>query len=207
MRPFYSIFCTQFMALALWITLQPLTALASSPDEATNLREACRRVTSGSYLDIWDKASQTKKLLESMRTKKKALDQSLKAETNAFEKMKALQSSSDYDLDLARKVDTKTGLIQTLTFQQQELASVITKAEQDAIAARKAEETMKKLVVTVFDIKKHAGKERPEKLDYKAACPKFKYLCPLPRDHAIRLRDITNMEPCIRYADQSINGK
>lgn len=201
MRPIYC-FLTAF-----WLVFQAVPAGASSPDDATNLREACRRVTSGSYLDAWDKASQTKKILDSARAKKKALDLSVKTETAALEKLKSRQAASDYDLDLARKVDSKTGLIQTLTSQQQELASVVEKAAQDAAAAQKTEQALKKQVVSVFDIKKTGGKDRPERLDFKAACPKYKYLCPLPREHAIRLRDITELEPCIRYADQSINTK
>jgi hypothetical protein len=192
---------------AFWLVVQGNNGSAAAPDDATNLREACRRVTSGSYLDAWDKASQTKKILDSTRTKKKALEQLLKNEAKTLEQMKSRQAASDYDLDLARKVDSKSGLIQTLTSQQQELAVVATKAEQDATAAEKAEMAMKKQVVTVFDIKKSAGKDRPERLEYKAACPKYKYLCPLPREHAIRLRDITTLEPCIRYAEQSINSK
>ena len=174
-------------------------------DDALNLREACRRVTSGSYLDAWDNMIRTQKISEGTRAKKNALDKSLKAETVLVEKLRARQAAADYDLDLARQVDAKTGLVQTLTSQVQELSTLLKKTEQDAAAAKKAEESLRKSVTTVFDIKRIPKQQRPEKLDYKASCPKYKYLCPLPREHAIRLRDISTVEPCVRYADQSIN--
>ncbi len=212
MRPFTVLFVVYFIA-------QSGQALAYGPGKSArtkakreslddvNLREACRRVTSGMYLDSWDQMNQTKKLLESVQKKKTALDLSLANETKLITSMRSKVAASNYDLELAQKIDSKSGLIQTLQSQSDDLVTVLAKAKLDAEAARKAEIQCKSEVVPVFDIKTAKKNERPSNLEYKAACPKYRYLCPLPRDHAIRLRDVTKLEPCIRYAEQSIQNR
>ena len=172
-----------------------------------NLREACRRVTSGMYLDAWDQMNQTKKLLETIHKKKKAIDQSLANESKLLDAMRSKVPASNYDLELAQKIDSKSGLIQTLQSQSTDLTSVLNKAEKDAEAARKIEIARKSEVISVFDIKSSKQGARPLTLEYKAACPKYRYLCPLPREHAIRLRDVTTLEPCTRYSEQSIQNR
>ena len=181
-----------------------------SSDEV-NLREACRRVASGMYLDAWDQMYQSKKLLASTEAKKKAIDLSLSAESKLLTAMRSKVAKSNYDLALAQQIDSKSGLIHTLQTQAADMATLGAKSKVDVDAATKYEAARRAEVIPVFDIKKEKKQERPLNLDYKAACPKYRYLCPLPRDHAIRLRDITdknpNLEPCTRYAEQSIQNR
>lgn len=212
MRPFTAIFVVYFIicsgqALAFGPGKTARTKPTGEALDDVNLREACRRVTSGMYLDSWDQMNQTKKLLESVQSKKKAVDLSLATESKLINTMRSKVPASNYDLELAQKIDSKSGLIQTLQSQSADLATVLAKAKLDAEAARKTEIQRKAEVVPVFDIKSAKKNERPLSLEYKAACPKYRYLCPLPRDHAIRLRDVTKLEHCIRYAEQSIQNR
>lgn len=212
MRPFTAFFVFYFaghsgQALAFGPGKTARTKPKSEALDDVNLREACRRVTSGMYLDSWDQMNQTKKLLESVQNKKKALDLSLASETKLINAMRSKVAASNYDLELAQKIDSKSGLIQTLQSQAIDLVAVQAKAKLDAESARKTEVQRKAEVISVFDIKSAKKNERPSSLEYKASCPKYRYLCPLPRDHAIRLRDVTKLEPCIRYAEQSIQNR
>ncbi len=186
-----------------------------------NLRESCRKAASGIYLNAWDQMNQTALLLKGIETKKKALETNLAQENKTLTTMRGKLAGSNYDLDLAQKIDTKTGLVRTLENQDTEMKSVLAKAREDAAQARKAEQASRDEVSAVFDIVRVAGKKkqaevtRPLRLDFKSSCPQYRYLCPLPRDHAIRLRELAEHDPaqaetllpCARYAEQSIQNR
>ena len=186
-----------------------------------NLRESCRKAASGFYLSAWDQMNQTELLLKGIQSKKKALEANLALENKTLEALRGKLAAANYDLELARQIDTKTGLIRTLENQDTEMKSVLAKARDDAAAARKAEQASRDQVSAVFDLirvtgkKKQAEGTRPLRLDFKSSCPQYRYLCPLPRDHAIRLGEFAEHDPalaetllpCARYAEQSIQNR
>ncbi|NDE15987.1 hypothetical protein EBZ80_13755 [bacterium] len=165
--------------------------------------------------------NQTELLLKGIQSKKKALEANLALENKALEALRGKVAASNYDLQLAQQIDTKTGLVRTLENQDTEMKSVLAKARDDAAAARKAEQASRDQVSAVFDLVRVTGKKkqaegtRPLRLDFKSSCPQYRYLCPLPRDHAIRLREFAEHDPalaetlltCARYAEQSIQNR
>jgi hypothetical protein len=189
-----------------------------------NLRESCRKAASGIYLSVWDQMNQTDLLLKGTESKKKAIETSLAMEKKTLATMQSKVAASNYDLKLAEAIDTKSGLVRTLENQDTEMKSVLVKAKENAASAKKAEQASRDEVSAVFDIirveKKPAkAGSRPLRLEFKSSCPKYRYLCPLPRDHAIRLREFADsasrnnqvspetLEPCARYAEQSIQNR
>lgn len=198
--------------VALALTFQSLIgtiALAKntrSDDESTNLRESCRRAASGLYLASWDKKLQTSRMVESVAEKLAKTEKSHKEEQQRLKALRDALRKKGYDLELAQQVDAKSGFIRTLQGQISQLQEVLKKSKSAASVAAQQEATRRNEMNMVFDILNDKKNTRPTRLDYKSSCPKYRFLCPLPRDHAIQLRESTTLEPCTRYAEQSLTN-
>lgn len=173
----------------------------------TNLRESCRRAASGAYLNAWDRKLQTARMVEAVASKLKVTKTALHKEQKNLAAFREKLRLKGYDLELAQAVDSKSGLVRTLEGQIAELEEVLVKTKLSAAETASTEAARKKEVMMLFDIKNSNKSKRPTRLDYKSPCPKYRFLCPLPRDQAFQLRETTTLESCRRYAEQSLSNR
>lgn len=208
-----SSFSNSVAALAVGISIGLQFSVAALGDTSTraapetNLRESCRRAASGAYLNAWDRKLQTARMVDSVASKLKVTATALDKEQKNLMALREKLRLKGYDLELAQAVDSKSGLVRTLEGQIAELEEVLIKTKLSAAETASTEAARKKEVMLVFDIKNAPKSKRPTRLDYKAQCPKYRFLCPLPRDHAIQLRETTTLESCTRYAEQSLSNR
>jgi|GEM_PF-2261838 len=179
-----------------------------SSDRPDNWREQCRQVMSGIYLHHYDAAKQARDFAALLVKEIEALEKSLKtdkerlaaadkkARTNEFEKKLAIdvyeakQRVENLETSLASK---KEALVQAKNVEAQQTADL---------------QQFESTISPVFKIEDKTTQSVAGyqfRLNFKAECPRFRALCPLPAaQSAALLKMVSEMEntlACERYAN------
>ncbi len=184
--------------------------LARPSEYRTNMREACRQAVAGGYLKQYDEREKLRTYVKSLKEQVEATATAAKKAKKAFEAAKAAAEKQTFELALAQKRDETAMTLQTLETQRKDYEDLQAEAEKTLAKATENEEALKKLIVKVFVFERL--EDRPDggypiHLAYKSACPKFRHLCPLPREDAEKLTQIEvdgeAPDACVHYASLS----
>jgi hypothetical protein len=193
-------------------------AAARPPEMQPNAREACRQEVAGAYIKVYDDREKNRTLIVHLRGNMKDQDASLKTAKAELATARAAAAGSEYSVEKAERNEQAEAMVKTLEAQRREFATMLAEAEkaQPRYVAREA--ALKSAVAKVFTFERLEDKPDggyPIHLNYKTACSKYRYLCPLP---AAQRRDLLAIaavaengdggppafESCRRYA--SIKG-
>ncbi len=176
----------------------------------TNMREACRQAVAGGYLKQYDEREKLRTYVRSLKEQVETTSAAVKKARKAFDAAKAAAEKQTFELALANKRDEALASLQTLEAQQKDYEDLKGEAEKTLAKATENEDALKKRIVKVFVFER--VEDRPDggypiHLAYKSACPKYRHLCPLPRDEAEKLTEIEldgqAPDVCVRYASLS----
>lgn len=186
-------------------------AASARPSEyRTNVREACRQAVAGGYLKQYDEREKLRTYVRTVKEQVETTADAVKKARKAFEAAKAAAEKETFELALANKRDEASATLQTLEAQQRDYEDLKSEAEKTLAKATENEDALKKKIVKVFVFER--VEDRPDggypiHLAYKSACPKFRHLCPLPREEAEKLTQIEvdgeAPDACVRYASLS----
>lgn len=176
----------------------------------TNVREACRAAVAGGYLKAYDEREKLKTYGRGLRDQVGATAAAVKKAKRAFDAAKTAAERATFDLNLAEKRDETAATLQTFEAQLKDYQDLLSEAEQTLTKATEVEAQMKQRIAKVFVFERMEDKADggyPIHLAYKAACPKFRHVCALPRGDAQNLLAIelegAPPEACVRYASLS----
>lgn len=196
--------------LTLLLALTGGVASARPSEYRTNMREACRQAVAGGYLKAYDEKEKLRIYVKSLKDQLDATKGAVATARKAFEKAKAAAAAQAFDLALAGKRDETATTLQTLEAQQRDYADLHDEALRTLGKALDDEVALKKLVEKVFVFER--VEDRPDggypiRIAFKSPCPKYRHLCPLPRNEAEHLVKIpvdgAPPEICVRYANLS----
>ena len=175
-----------------------------------NIREGCRQAVAGGYLQAYDERERVTAYIATLKQQISELKTaSDKAEVEA-KKAAAALASHTFDTELAAKNDTEATVAKSLNDQWKDYQNLLEHAQAELPAAVAKEKKLHDQIVKVFNLER--GEEKadggyPIKITYRSSCPKYRALCPLPREYWDNLLDIVIdgaiPEPCRRYVDQS----
>lgn len=172
-----------------------------NPDANVNWREECRKSIGGRYLSLYDENIQATAYHKVITGKRKNLEAELPSERMRLATMEKVNAAADYDPQKASTADIVDGKVRTLEAQLAEMTGLEVEARKKATLATKAEASFREQISKVFKITeakaseddlRRAGKRDskgyPYRIEYKADCPKYRFQCPLPPDHAKALK-------------------
>jgi hypothetical protein len=181
------------------------------PDQyRDNLREACRRTVAGAYLRAYDERQRTVEYVKALKGNLDETETALAAARKRLATAKAAAAAKAFDTELAVRVDQAAAEAGVLEKQRDDYKRLHDEAKSKVATLERAEGDLRKRIETVFlftrtDDRPDGG--YPIRLDYKAPCPKYRSLCPLPRELAARLEalEVNGATPveCTRYASFS----
>lgn len=174
------------------------------------MREACRQAVAGGYLKQYDEREKLRTYVRTVKEQVETTAAAVRKARKAHDAAKAAAEKHTFELALANKRDEALATLQTLEAQQRDYEDLQGEAEKTLAKATENEEALKKRIVKVFVFERVEDKPDggyPIHLAYKSACPKFRHLCPLPREEAEKLTQIEvdgeAPEVCVRYASLS----
>ncbi len=185
-------------------------ARAVPEDYKVNVREGCRQSISGAYISAYTERERGRTLVKTLARQIQDTAQALKTSQDELARLKARSAGKDFELQQAVDMDQLTSRIRTLDAQRGDYAGMAQKAHVELAAAEALEKTLLQGLAKVFVVERTLDKADggfPIRLDYKATCPKYRALCPLPADAARDLLAIAleggPPEACRRYATLS----
>lgn len=195
----------------LWLILGLLaghTAPRAAGAPRTNAREACRLACAGAYLEIYDEMTMARQSHKRLQEVILELERAEAAAAKAFRTAKEEATAGGYDFAKAIARDQAEAkhraLVDQLSTYKGQAASSQAAHEQRLKDERKLRQDLEK--VFVFErLGDKADGGYPFVLQYRAACPKYRALCPLPKVYhealaALRLGPKGELpEACTRY--------
>lgn len=196
--------------LLVLVGLSAPSAHAVPDDYKVNVREGCRQVISGAYIRVYDEREKNRTLAKSLTGQLADTETALKKAQNEHASAKAAAAAGTFELARANAADRAGAKVRTMEAQRAEYQALLAQAEAAAVAATRDERELLLAVTPIFEITRANDKADggyPLRLDYKATCPKFRALCPLPVADADKLAAVkvegALPEPCKRYVSQS----
>jgi hypothetical protein len=178
-----------------------------SSDRPDNWREQCRQVMSGIYLHHYDAAKQARDFATVLVKEIEALEKSLVLDKKKLDDADKKNRTSEFEKKLAIDVYEAKQRVENI---ESSLAS----KKEALIQAKKVEaqqssdlKHFEKIIAPVFKIEektKETVAGYQFRLNFKAECPRFRAVCPLPAvQSAALLKLVAEMEDtmaCERYA-------
>lgn len=196
--------------LTILIIAGPLLGAGELQQRKVNVREACRRAISGEYLKHYDTMVSAKSFVTSLTIKLDALDAARKTYKRTYLEKKAKAESNEYDLAAAKERDDAHAKFLSAEGSIGQYEEMVVAANKKKDAAKAQADRILKSMLTVFKLVKRKTMTEgayPHELQYKAPCPKYHALCPLPENYSNLLLKIKvegeTPEACKRYASFS----
>lgn len=175
--------------------------------ENPNIRDACRSAVAGLYLEVFDERQQSQHNQQNIKVKLGKLRDELKKSLTEWETAKKQLDTADYNPQKTRReiqLRDRVNLLKSTIFQQE---GVEKKVDRHLVILTKQEASLRSRIEKVFVIKKKplvVEEAYQTHIDYRAKCPKYRFICPLPEGQPKELRDIFNNRPlpqaCERYS-------
>lgn len=185
-----------------------ILGLANEEPRETNLREQCRKFVAGAYLTVYDQVEHNAQLSSHLRAKIVKLEKSLPTTEKELKTLQAKLARETFDLDLATERDAVQEKHKLIAENIVQSKAELEKAQKLYHSGRQEKEALQMALRKVFVIKKetHPGAVGYHlSVDFRVTCPKFQYLCMLPKDQAEILKDImpdgSTPQSCKRYAN------
>jgi hypothetical protein len=199
-----------FIVIALLLPTGASVTLARPAELRVNVREGCRQAVSGGYLKVYDEREAARLYVKTVDETLTEITKALEATRARYAKERAAADSEGYDLQRSVTADQTAAEIRTLEARQGDYQEMKDSAEKKHMRLIEIEKSLRKAIEDVFKFDRTEDKPDggyPLKLTYKAACPKFRHLCPLPKRDAAKLVSIkldgATPEECQRYASLS----
>ncbi len=173
-----------------------------------NIREACRSAVAGLYLQIFDELQRDRGMVRSLDVKIPELQKELKKSESRWQVAKQKVDTSDYDPKLSAEETATRSRFEAVRSVLREQEGVRESAAKLAEDRTVQEKELRMRIEKVFTIT-----QKPQPLpdiyqfdvEYRSPCPKYRFVCPLPREHAKALREIFAGRQlptaCERYAN------
>lgn len=185
-------------------------ALGTPVSDPANVREACRQALGGAYLKVYDEKTKADDYAEMLKESLDKLRTAVEAAAKDAKSKRIIAERSGYDLDKAVRRDQAQAKLDVLTSQLAESQHLLATATAARETHAKEERRLRQDLSSVFVFDRHNDQRDggyPLRIEYKAACPKYRYLCTLPDadvEQLLRIRiDGVLPEPCERYAGLS----
>ena len=195
-----------YLLLIFFLLGLPKVYSQSFPRDA-NLRESCRKQVAGKYLNLYDQKKKTDAYLNLLRIKKKQLEKGRQEAQKKLAIVKKDIASSGYDIDLSDKNDSIASQISMINENLKENKRLNSDAVDKQQNLAKQIRQLKARMSPIFYFKTFKGKGSGYKfqIEYKEACPPYRYSCPLSREKSEKLLKIfpEGKVPlvCERYAN------
>ncbi len=196
--------------LFVMVSLTTPSAHAVPDDYKVNVREGCRQLISGAYIRVYDEREKNRTLAKSLAGQLADTETALKAAQKELASAKAAAAAGTFELARANAADRASAKVRTMEAQRAEYQALLLQAEAAAASAARDERELLHAVAPIFEITRANDKADggyPLRLDYKATCPKYRALCPLPVADADKLAAVkvegAAPEACKRYVSQS----
>lgn len=183
---------------------------ARPPEYQVNVREGCRQAIAGGYLRVYDERERLRTYIIALEDQLKELKPLVASALKADEKAAKAMEKATFDTEIAAQRGEAASHVKALKAQQQETEILKTQAQKDHQKYIAEEAALRAAILTVFIFERTEDKPDggyPVHLKYRAACPKYRHLCPLPA------KDVTSLvaikiegklpEECHRYAGLS----
>lgn len=195
------------LLLSFALNASPPPAQARPLELQTNIREGCRQEMAGAYLKTYDDREKNRTLIVQVKDALKSLEGPLQTAREAHATQVKIAKASAYSAQHAADEQQAESRVNTLVSQKLDYEMML----QQAMAATETliakEKSLKQSLAKVFTFERvgdTADGGYPIRLDYRASCPKFRHVCPLP---AMQRRDLLAIdvdggtpESCRRYA-------
>lgn len=185
-------------------------SLARPPNQRVNMREGCRQTVSGGYLKVYDERESARLYVKTLGYSIDEVSAAVKDTKARYIKERAAADGAGYDLQKAVTADQTAAQIRTLESRLDDYKQLKGEAEVKYKSLVAVEKSLRTSVEFVFRFDRTEDKPDggyPIRLEYKTACSKYRYLCPLPKKEADKLvaikLDGETPEECQRYASQS----
>jgi len=192
---------TAILSLSLFLGL---SAFGSSED--TSLRELCRKNISGQYLSTYDRVYNAKNQLTHYNKKEKEILKYISKNQADYKKKKQATNTKEYNANLINKRDHAKVKLDTSIGQLKDLKNLKSKASFDLEDYSKKLSDLEKKIKTIFIIQKISEKKHkayPLSIKYKSTCPKYRFMCKLPRQDIPPLKnlikELDDSQSCQRY--------
>lgn len=189
-----------------------LLALRAWPSEArpaayrVNVREGCRQSIAGAYLKVYDEKERLRTLIRALTEQTSGLKPLLDAARRDDRLAAETLAKASFEADVAARRGATAAHLQALEEQLKDTEAQLAKAQKEHAAAVLEEARLRAQISPVFEIKRTQDKPDggyPLELIYRADCPKYRHLCPLPdklAESLARIRiDEGLPEACQRY--------
>jgi hypothetical protein len=201
----------------LWITfwlsgisLLPAQALARPPEYRVNVREGCRQAIAGGYLKVYDEKERLRTYIRALDDQLKELKPLLQSARNADQAAAKAMEKSAFETEVAARRGEAAAHLRAVETQYKEAEVLKSQAQKEHQRYVAEEAALRAAILPVFSFERTEDKPDggyPIHLSYKAGCPKYRHLCPLPAKDAadlikIKIEGIVP-EECQRYAGLS----
>lgn len=177
---------------------------------ASTLREQCRTAISGYYLNLYDTRVREENTIRDLKNKLELLDKAIKEQKAILTKRKVDIKNGEYDL---KKENAKVAaqnrydlMLQTRQQNQELLKNAQKRYGQAKEDEKQAIHKIKK-VFNIVKLENHVSGRYPFRIDYQSKCPKYRFMCPIPKKEALALLNIVDddkaFESCRKYASYS----
>ncbi|MEZ4743695.1 MAG: hypothetical protein R3B45_14835 [Bdellovibrionota bacterium] len=171
----------------------------------TNIRELCRKRVSGIYLTSFDKNERAKALIEITQQKLKQLEKPLFTAKKQLESLKQKEKYSKFDLETNNKIDQTSDRIKQIENTIVDQKKLYESAKKDYKESSVHMNGLKTKIEKVFNfVKVNNSAGYKFTLEYRDKCPKFRFVCPLPKESSELLLKIFDNkqvpESCLKYS-------
>ena len=190
-----------------FLFLTPAQRVSAVKDAEVNLREACRRAVAGYYLKIYDKKEHSEQYLHLLGEKEKEIAAALKQAEVNFEAKKKKFTQNEFDSKVLTEFNEATVHLDNLKKAHADNQNLQYDAKETLFVVTKQEKEAREKIAPVFKIERLEDKPQqgyPFRVEYIAPCPKYRYLCALPLDHAKSLKTLLGEETpdaCLKYSN------
>lgn len=189
------------------------TAASARPEaERPDLRESCRQAVAGEYISAYDGVKAGRTTVVQLEEMTGRVQKALKEAESELAAVRGKVERVSYDVALSDRLiqqgEKVKALESTLAIYQEQTETA--RAKLVIIANREA--VLRKSIESVFAIVRgrETDKNYPVEVRFRADCPKFRFMCPLPLSFhpalaAIALRP-EGEDACSRYLNYSLSG-
>lgn len=189
-----------------------MTTPVRAQSNQSDLREACRKAVAGEYISAYDAVTTGRASIIQLEEMTNRVSSAHKI---AESELKALRTKVDhvsYDMALSDELIHQTERVRALAATLALYKEQVSTARAKILVAENREKTLRKAMIPVFDVKRgyQQDKDFPVAITYKAPCPRFRFMCPLPISYHDALAAIPlkqeSMQSCERYIGYSMGG-
>jgi hypothetical protein len=180
--------------------------------ERPDLRESCRQAVAGEYISAYDGVKAGRTTLVQVDDMRSRVQKALKDAETELAALRSKVERVSYDVALSDRLiqqgEKVKALASTLAIYQEQADT----ARAKLVIIENREAILRKSIESVFAIVRgrDSDKNYPLEVRFRADCPKFRFMCPLPLSFhpaltAIALRP-EGEEACSRYLNYSLSG-